>query len=212
MNAETIESISPLIEPSDDLPNASSTKPSQIDPPSLPCSNIRCLRNRVQCMASDDQWSVCQKSHSSQMSGFESVATIVGVILFHLILFALAILSLDSLLAHSVAQARVVLVNNHKSPLDTPPLHSKVTQQSYKQHFATNTLNSVNTKLNNPLPIALLASLIRAGKFSHRLVPPSGVHSTVSSLLLTFRISNLSLLCSLRHAHRCRDIFIRSLY
>lgn len=92
------------------------------------------------------------------------ITTALLIVLVNVIMFVLAALSLESIV--NVAEARVVLVNNHKSP---EPVPSRVKVSTYGFSNSGNA-NTLNTKQHSPLPIALLASLIRSGRFSMKKV------------------------------------------
>ena len=79
---------------------------------------------------------------------WSNTISIIFVVSLNLVLFTLAVISLNSLITY--AEARVVLINNHK-PLD----------------LSTPTINSnIGFKQKNPIPLALLATIIRSGNIA----------------------------------------------
>lgn len=122
-----------------------------------------------------------QSSSSSHHSSFPppiakdvrktSPLTLFVVILLNVLMFILAVYSLNSVLARARADARIIIKNNH-NPMSTRTMSSYRYQQlvnsSHQQHqhqpLAQPTGLIFKNQQSQPIPLALLASMIQSGK------------------------------------------------
>lgn len=116
--------------------------------------------------SNQQQTTMLSSTRSQRCSPFSSLSTTstskslplvaLGVAAIHLILFGLAIVSLDSILVRSLVDARLVLKNNHQ------PLSSSASLGNGPS--PSTMLFNKKSGGSKPIPLALLATLMKNGK------------------------------------------------